>query len=184
MAKKKTTKKKTSSRGARSIVDTIRDIAGDAQDLVDLVTPKAAVDDTLSASELASISKLVKRAETALSDASVRAKQSRQQEIKELEKLVKSFTTALGVPGLSASARDNLKAIRRNRRAKLLRLQTQAAVDFGGILKPDEIKEIETLLKAARRDVARKKKAAAFVSTLLQIADKALIIAGKIASAM
>ncbi len=167
-----------------SVIDKVKGIAGDAQKLAAELKPKAEQGANLTKKELDAIRKLVQRSEAAMSDANQRAKERRQQEIKALEELIQSITSALGTPGLSANARNDLKNLRRRRRAQLLHLQTRAALDFGGILTANQIKEIAELLKRAKQEVANKKKAAAFLTTVVRIADIALSVGRKVGGAL
>lgn len=163
----------------KGLIEKVKGIADEARSLVDELQPKAQANAELTKAQLGRISKLVARAEATMSEANERAKAARKTEIEELEGLIKSVTTALGTPGLSNSARKELQDLRRRRRAQLLNLQTREALDFGGILSATQIQEIADVLKRAKQDVARKKKAAGFVASLMRIADIAVGIVRK-----
>ena len=114
-----------------------------------------------------------------MSDAKLRAKAMRHKEIDELTQLIKDIELALATPDLDEDVRNDLKDLRRRRRAKLVRLQIRLGMDFSGILTPKQIQEIQEVLKRAKADVAKKKKAAAFLATIMKIADVALGVLGK-----
>ena len=101
-------------------------------------------------------------------------------EIKELEKMVKQLESALATSGLPRSARAELQALKRKKRAQLVRLLTRESMDFGGILTSTQVERIKEVLKRAKQDVARKKKAAAFLATVIEVADISLSIVGKV----
>jgi hypothetical protein len=74
-----------------------------------------------------------------------------------------------------------VKADLTRRRARRTRLRNLDATDFGGVLKADEVRQLEELVKAARQEVERKKLAAAFLGSVFKIGDLALTMAGKLA---
>ena len=169
---------------AINVIEEVASIGEDAQALVAEFQPKAQQGKDLTKAELRKIDKLVKRSEAAISAAEQRAKETRKAQIAELEKLVKSIELSLTTPGLTPTAINDLKKLKRNKLAQLTRLKTRAALDFGGILSPAEIKDIATVLQQARNAVASKKKAAAFLGSMLNIANLAIGIvtkAGKLA---
>lgn len=161
------------------VIDRVKTIGADATELLELARPKAAGGADLTAAEIKKIGQLVKRSEATMSEASERAKAARREQIAELESHIENLTMTLATPGLSRTARDDLKALRRNRRAQLLNLQTREALDFGGILTADQVAEIGSVLKRAKADVAQKKKAAAFLASLTKIADLSVSIVRK-----
>ena len=122
----------------------------------------------------------MKRSEAALTEASQLAKEQRREQIKELEKMVKQLESALATPGLPGSARAELQALKRKKRAQLVRLLARESMDFGGILTATQVERIKEVLKRAKQDVARKKKAAAFLATVIEVADISLSIVGKV----
>lgn len=166
---------------AENIIDEVRSIGKDAQALAAEIQPRAQQGEDLSAAELQKIDAMVKRAENAMSTAKVQSKKRREAQIAELENLVNSINLSLGTPGLSSKVRSDLKKLKRNKLAQLTRLRTRAALDFGGILSAAEIMDITRVLKEANAAVAKKKKAAAFLGSLLSIANLAISIAGKAA---
>jgi hypothetical protein len=159
-------------------------IADDAKKIIEILRSKSVKDKeaVLSKKELDSIKSLIKRSEDAVRDAKLNAKKQLKRESDELTQLIKNIDLALATPDLDDDVRNDLKDLRRRRRAKLLRLQTKLALDFSGILRPQQIQEIQEVLKRAKAEVAKKKKASAFLSTTMQIADLALGILGKAAS--
>jgi len=163
-----------------NVIEEVSSIGKDAQALVAELQPKAQQGADLTNAELKKIDRLVKRSEAAMSAAEVRAKERRKAQISELDKLINNITLSLGTPGLSQTAIDDLKRLKRNKLAQVVRLKTRAALDFGGILSPAEIKDIATVLKQAKADVAAKKKAAAVLGSILQIANLAISIVGKV----
>lgn len=166
---------------AATIIDTVRTIAEDAREIVDLLTPKVVSNELLTAAELARIDALVARAGQVLEEASALAQAQRQDEIAALRTLIRNIDTALAAPGLSRATTTLLRSLRRRRRSRLLRLQTRRAMQFGGILSVRQVREVHDVLARARRAVASKKKASAFVGTTMQIADLALSIAARLA---
>ena len=163
----------------RNVIAEISSIGKDAQALVAELQPKAQQGKNLTLAELKKIDALVKRSEAAMSAAEERAKKGREAQIKELDKLVKSINLSLGTPGLSQRAIDDLKQLKRNKLSQLVRLKARAALDFGGILSPAEIQEIAGVLKEAKAAVARKKKVAGFLGSIVKIANLAISIVGK-----
>lgn len=167
---------------AKNVVEEVSSIGKDAEALVAELQPKAQQDKNLTQAELKKIDKLVKRSEAAMSAANVRAKETRKAQIAELEKLVKSIDLSLSTPGLTQTTINDLKKLKRNKLAQLTRLEGRAALDFGGLLSPTEIKEIATVLQQAKKAVASKKKAAAFLGSILKIANFAISIVAKLGS--
>ncbi len=162
------------------LIDTVKSIGADASKLVNVLTAKAAENADLTATERKAIEKLVKQSEAAMSEASQLAKKQRREQIKELEKMVKQLESALATPGLPDSARSDLQALKRRKRAQLVGLLTRESMDFGGILSVTQVKHIEDVLKRAKKDIAQKKKAAAFLGTVMEVADISLSIVGKV----
>ena len=166
-----------------ALIDQVKGIAEDAARLVDVLATRAAADADLTPRELAAIDDLVTRSEAALSEASQVARQRRREQISELEKIVKQTESALATPGLPASARAELQALKRRKRAQLVGLLARESMDFGGILSVAQVRRIEEVLRRARHEVARKKKAAAFLGIVLEVADISLSIVGRVAPA-
>ena len=162
------------------IIDQVKSIGEDASKLVGVLTAKAAANEDLTKSELSTIDALIKRSEAALTEASQRAKEVRREQIKELEKMVAQLESALATPGLPASARADLQALKRRNRAQLVGLLARESMDFGGILTVTQVEHIKDVLKRAKKDVAQKKKAAAFLGTVMEVADISLSIVGKV----
>lgn len=163
----------------KNLIAEVSAIGRDAQALVAELQPKAQQGANLTQAELRKIKALVKRSEEAMSAAEQRAKERRAAQIRELEALVRSIESSLAVPGLSQRAVDDLKQLKRNKLAQLVRLRTRAGLDFGGILSAAEVQEIAAVLKEARAAVARKKRAAGFLGSLLKIANLSLGIVAK-----
>ncbi len=167
---------------SKDVIAEVSSIGKDAQALVAELQPKAQQGKDLTAAEKKKIAGLVKRSTEAMKAAETRAKKRRQDQIAELGKLLDSIKLSLGTPGLSETAIKDLKQLRRNTRAKLVRLETRAGLDFGGILSAAEIKAIEAVLKEAKNAVERKKKVAAFLGSLIKVANLAISIVGKAGS--
>jgi Spy/CpxP family protein refolding chaperone len=165
----------------KELREKVEGVAEDAKKLIKILqsTAKKDKDAILSKKELDSIRRLIERSEDAMSDAKLKAKAMRHKEIDELTQLIKDIELALATPGLDEDVRNDLKNLRRRRRAKLVRLQIKLGMDFSGILTPKQIQEIQEVLKRAKADVAKKKKAAAFLATIMKIADVALGVLGK-----
>lgn len=165
----------------KELREKVEGVAEDAKKLIKILqsTAKKDKDAILSKKELDSIRRLIERSEDAMSDAKLKAKAMRHKEIDELTQLIKDIELALATPGLDEDVRNDLKNLRRRRRAKLVRLQIKLGMDFSGILTPKQIQEIQEVLKRAKADVAKKKKAAAFSATIMKIADVALGVLGK-----
>ncbi len=162
------------------LIDQVMSIGEDAASLVDVLTTKAADNADLTPGELAAIDKLVKQSEAALSEASQLAKKQRREQIKELKKMVKQLESALATPGLPLTARTELQALKRRKRAQLVGLLARESMDFGGILSVTQVERIENVLKRAKKEVAQKKKAAAFLGIVMEVADISLSIVGKV----
>jgi hypothetical protein len=162
------------------LIDTVKSIGDEASRLVSVLTTKAAENADLTSRELKAIDKLVKQSEAALSEASQLAKKQRQVQIAELEKMVKQLESAIATPGLPRTARADLQALKRRKRAQLVGLLARESMDFGGILTATQVEHIRDVLKRAKKDIARKKKAAAFLATVMEVADISLSIVGKV----
>ena len=167
-----------------SLVDTVKRIGDDAVKILEAIKAKADDGADLTRKERDTIRALVKRSEDAFSDASKRAKARRKEQVVELKELIKNIDLALTTPGLDQGVRRDLRSLRRRRRARLVRLETRETMAFAGILTAREIREIADVLKRAKQDVRKKKNAAAFVGTVMKVADLALGIAAKGAAAM
>lgn len=167
--------------GKPSILEMVSSIAKDAQVLAAELQPPASAGADITPQQLNAVKKLIETSEATLDEASQRARERRQAQIKELQNLIDSLELALTTPGLSPTAREDLKRKRRNRLTQLARLQAKEALDFGGILTTARLEEITQVLREANRAVAQRKRAAAFLGSLLKIADLALGIAGKLA---
>jgi Spy/CpxP family protein refolding chaperone len=165
----------------KELREKVEGVAEHAKKLIKILQSSAKKDKDaiLSKKELDSIRRLIERSEDAMSDAKLKAKAMRHKEIDELTQLIKDIELALATPGLDEDVRNDLKNLRRRRRAKLIRLQIKLGMDFSGILTPKQIQEIQEVLKRAKADVAKKKKAAAFSATIMKIADVALGVLGK-----
>ncbi len=164
-----------------SLVGSLKDIVKEALNLVNALKPKVEKGVSISSKEFREITKLIKHSEDTLSEASKRGKQRRREQIQDLEQLIENLELALATPGLDENVRGNLKNLKRKKRAQLLHLGTKEAMDFGGILTTRKINEIEGLLKQAKSDVAKKKKASTLLGTLMKLADIGLSIAAKTA---
>ncbi len=166
-----------------SVTTTVRGIAKDAQKLIKAFKPKAESDIKLTHEDYENLRRLTQRAQEAASQANQQAKQRCENQILELEQLLANLDQALGTPGLDNDTRSDLKRMRRQKRAQLLRLQTKLAMDFAGILSARDIQEIQRVIKKANKDVKHKRRAAAILATLVQITDIAIRIA-KVAAAV
>jgi hypothetical protein len=164
------------------IIEAVKAIGEDAADLVALLSRKAADNADLSKRERVAIEELIARSEVVLNGASRIGKQRRREQIGSLEKLLKRLESALATPGLPADARRDLQRLKRSKRTQLVGLLSRESMDFGGILSVTQVEKIREVLTRAKQDVARKSKAAAFLGTLLEVADISLSIAGKVVS--
>lgn len=160
-------------------IEAVRAIGTRAQELNTLAQTRAMENGDLTDEEISMISDLIDQSEHALDHAKEQARHRCAEEMAELQTLIDQIDASLAVPGLDAETRDELKRLRRLRRAKLLRLQSREAVDFAGILTAQEVEEITTVLGQARHEVAQKQKAADFLSLLVRIADFSLKIVSK-----
>ena len=162
------------------LLDRVKSIGADATRLMDVLTTRAADDAELTSGELAAIDRLIRQSEAVLSDASQLARKRRRKQIGQLKKLLTQLDGALATPGLSVATRTELGALKRRKRAQLVGLLARESMDFGGILTVTQVRRIEDVLKRARRTVARKKKAAAFLGIVLEVVDISLSIVGKV----
>lgn len=169
---------------AESIVDIVRSVADDAMKLAASLKNTAANDAEPTARQTKTFRELITSAERALSDGRKRAKERRRKRIEELQELIAAFDSTLATPGIPDDVREDVKTLRRRKRAQLIRLSATESVDFAGIMTADEIEYVESLLERARKEVAARKKAAALLKTTLEVADRALTIAAKAAAAM
>ncbi len=164
---------------ARDLIDDVKAIGTQAKKLLDTVQTRATDQGKLSAGEIKQIAALVAKSEALLLAANQRAKTARDQQIVEFEEHIRQINSSLSTPGLSATAVSDLKALKRSRRAKLVRLQARAALDFGGILTTADVADISRVLKNARTATEKKQKATDFIASLVKIADLAINITGK-----
>lgn len=165
-----------------SLIDTVREIASDAQEIVLSLQPKVAQSAELAPAERSAIDRLVRKAEETMAEANKLAKARRRQHIEDLQGQIDNLNLTLATPGLDSGTSATIKDILRKRMAQLLRLQTQEGLDFGGILSADQVREIEQVLVQAKQDVAEKKQAAAFLGTLMQVTDIALRVVSRAAT--
>ena len=163
----------------KGLIDDVKSIGERANQLLATIQNKAINQANLTSAEISQIKRLVEQSEVLMSEASQRARTARDQQIKELEEHIKNINLSLTTPSLSASTVSELKSLRRRRRAKLTRLQARAALDFGGVLTPEDITDISEILKKARHATQRKRKAADFIDSLIKIADLSIDIVGK-----
>lgn len=161
---------------AKGRLDPAQGIGEDIRALVAMLLPKAETGAALSTKELGTIGRLIRRSEAAIDAAGAQVHKRRQQEIEQLRSLVDDLDAALSTPGLDRRARDDLQALRRRKRARLVRLQTKQAMDFGGMLPARDLQKIQALFARVRRDVARRRQAAVHVANLLLLADVVLMI--------
>ncbi|MFQ6004859.1 MAG: hypothetical protein ACE5OQ_05080 [Woeseia sp.] len=108
------------------------------------------------------------------------ARERRAAEIVQLTGIIDAHTAALATPALSAATRQAIRAKRTAKVARRGRLRAQAGTDFSGMLTQREIDDLLAAVSAARRAVARKKRAAGFLKAAIDIAQNALQIAGKL----
>ena len=109
------------------------------------------------------------------------ARERRAAEIEKLTELIDAGKTVLSITGLSSSTRNAVKADLIRLRSRRTRLRNLDATDFGGILKAEEVRQLEDLVKAARKEVQQKRLAAAFLGSVFKIGDLALTMAEKLA---
>lgn len=164
--------------GLNDSIAKLREVGADAKTLFDTLKGLADQGRDARKTEKDKITGLLKRLDTASRAA---ARERRAAEIDRISDLIQVNETALTITGLSSSTRDALKADLMRLRARRTRLRNLAATDFGGILKADEVEQLEELVKAARKEVAEKKLAAAFLGSVFKIGDLALTMAGKLA---
>lgn len=166
--------------GDPGLIEVVKSIGQDAADLADILSRRAAADADLTKRERTAIETLIARSQSAMTEASALAKERRREQIGELEKLIKSLESAIANLGSQPEARRELQALKRSKRAQLVGLLTRESMDFGGILTVTQVERIRDVLTRAKRDVARRKKAAAFLSTLMEVADLSVSIVGKL----
>ena len=154
------------------------DVAADAKSLFDVLKDLSEQGRNARQAEKDEITRLLAKLDTTTRTA---ARERRAAEIEKLTELIEAGETVLSITGLSSSTRDAVKADLTRRRARRTRLRNLDATDFGGVLKADEVQQLEELVKAARQEVERKKLAAAFLGSVFKIGDLALTMAGKLA---
>jgi len=102
-------------------------------------------------------------------------------EIDKLSKEIDKIDCLLAVPGMTKEVRDIAKAERGKKVARRGRLRGKLGLDFGGILTATDVQVLDDLVVKAKKEVQTKRKAAAFLHTVLKIADISLSIASKLA---
>lgn len=162
----------------------LTDVVNKARSVVEGLQKKAEQNDIISASERRAIEAVVNSSVGIMGDVRKRAKERRTQRIKELEDLIKMNKSALTISGLTVKMRNSIKSKLNSQQSELLRISNSAAMDFRGILSEREVKRIENMLENARKDVQSKQKAAAFLGTMLNIANTAHKFVGKISPAI
>ncbi len=163
----------------KTTVEKLKELSADAQALIAALLPKAATNADLTAKELKLVTKLIDRADALRTTADGELKAQQAQEIQDLQTAIGQLDAALAVPGLPAATREALKTLQRSKRGRLGWLQTQVAMDFGGILSAQEVTEIATLIQDTRKAVAQKKKAATHLALVMKVADVGLGLASR-----
>lgn len=163
-----------------STIKELKSVAAEAEELFDAFKDLVGndVDQEIDEEQKKAFEKLIAKLETK-ADEGYRA--WRDDQIKNLEKSVRRSERVLaGGMNLSESTRETIESRLMTKRARLARLSGDAATDFGGILTTEEAVELEVVIEEARKEVQRKKKLAAFLSSLDKIVDTALSLAGKL----
>lgn len=159
-------------------IKALKTVSAEAKQLFEVLKGLAEQDADATEAQKRQIAKLAEKLDAEARNA---ARARRDAEIQELTEIIQAHDETLTVPGLSHSTRDTVRAARQSAVARRGRLRAQAATDFGGILTKQVTDKLDDLVKKAKEDVARKKKAAAFLQGLVQVTDLALNIAGKLA---
>lgn len=165
-----------SEKSATSILQTVNDIGFDALELQDSLVSKAENDSDIDDEERAQLAELIERADAALDAARAQAREKLENQIAVLERQIRSIEAGLSAANLPDEVREELETKARSLRGKLAYDRTVVATDFAGILPRDQLEQIDRVLDTAREDVRQKKKAAAFLGTLIQVADLAFDI--------
>ena len=156
----------------------LKDVGADAKNLFGVLKDLADQGRDARKTEKDKITGLVKKLDTTTRTA---ARERRAAEIEKLTELIDAGKTVLSITGLSSSTRNAVKADLIRLRSRRTRLRNLDATDFGGILKAEEVRKLEDLVKAARKEVQQKRLAAAFLGSVFKIGDLALTMAGKLA---
>ena len=155
----------------------LREIAKDARSLFEVLMELAGLGKKTTAIHRRKIERLAERLDTTSREAS---RDRRQQEIRELEGVIRAHECTLGVPGLPHSAREAVRADLIRKKARKTRLFNQEATDFGGILTGAEVERIVELTVRAEKEVEQREFAAEFLDLTFRIADLALSLAGRL----
>jgi hypothetical protein len=127
------------------------------------------------------LKRLIAKLEKTTNDAREVENTQLKERIKELETDISDLRMILAFPeGLSPSAKRDLRNTLKSKTAQLALLRVKLGTDFRGLLNVREIKKIARLIKEAKKEVEKKKRAAALASAALKIADAALTILGKL----
>ena len=159
-------------------IDNLKGIADDAKQLFEVLKSAAEQGKEATHAQKDRLKKLTSGLDENVRKAS---RERRQEEINQLNEAIAKLDTVLSIVGLPKDIRDDARAERARKVARRGRLRAQQGLDFSGILNSREIEELQILVDKANKDVARKKQAAAFLQTTLEVADIGLRIAAKLA---
>ena len=155
-----------------------------AKKLAEGLKGKAEAKERVTNQQKTALGELVRRTANATEEARTLASADMRRRIKDLGAQIERAEAALSISGLEKSTRDILRARVRNLRAQRVRLNAQLGTDFAGLLTATKAREIEKLLARAKQEVKRKQKAAEAVETAMDMAEIAITIGGKLASAV
>jgi len=160
-------------------VETLKSVADDAKAIVKEMQSLAADAKKVTKAQKSRIARLASKLDDAAKQG---ARERRARDIKALTEFIETHEMSLSVVGLPKSVRDEIRADLMAKRARRARLRAQEATDFGGIQSKSKATELDALVKAVKRDTAKKQLAQAFLTSVVKIADVAITIAGKIAN--
>ncbi len=159
-------------------INKLKSIADDAKDLFDKLKDLADKGKDATKAQKDNIERLAIKLDT---ESRIAASERLNAEIEQLTDIIDRDNLILGIPGLSRTARDAVRADKVKTLARRARRRASLGTDFAGILNSNEVKKIVELVVKAKKEVKMKKFAADFLDSAVKIADLALSIAGKIA---
>ena len=164
---------------SNNLLRTVNQIGDDALALQEALLPKVADDAEIDEAERQVLQELIERSSHVLDQARERAREKLDADIANLERQI-AVIDAGAAADLPPEIREQLAAKRRSLMAQLVHRRTAVATDFAGILSKDQLQKIGAVLERARQDVEQKQKAAAFISTIAEVADLAFDIVRKV----
>lgn len=165
----------------KELADKLKSIRAEIKALLEAMKPLAGQNKDAKESDRKKLEELIAELEKTANDAREVENTQLNERIKELETDVNDLKVILAFPaGLTASEKSDLRNSLKSKTSQLALLRVKRGTDFRGLLNTKEIKRIGKLIEEAKKEVEKKKKAAALATAALKVADVALTILGKL----